>query len=262
MTAVLVEARLEGPQGDRHQVYLGDLKQLSDQLSTCLGVAEKAITKARPRIKYRIENLGTGSLVLTLGNGESDAQSPYNKTVALFNRTVSALQAGAAIDPRIGRPALESFRKLVDVFLRRNRSLSLNGVELTTRYIANIDDLLKMTIVSEGSFKGRIERLNIHNKNEFALYTPLSEHGVVCTFDPELFQEVRDAIGKSATVSGKLHFHGDEGFPAHINVNSIVTNPDDDELPTLASLRGIFPASAFGNQSAIEFIQTVRDEQN
>jgi hypothetical protein len=147
---------------------------------------------------------------------------------------------------------------MADRFLRKGRKLAIAGVAITTQFVANIEKLLGEMSVSEGSIKGRVERQDIHERNAFTLFTPLATTGIVCTYDKDKFELVNSAMGKYVTVTGKLHFRGWEGIPVRVTMTDLEIHPPDDDLPTLASLRGLLSDSATGGLSAIDFIHTLR----
>src|ERR1700733_9724595 len=90
-----------------------------------------------------------------------------------------------------------------------------------------------------GAVKGRLERLNLHDRNEFTLYPPISGFSVTCEFPEELFETVQHAIRRNVTVYGKLTFKQQGPYPERVVVQTLEIHPDDSELPTLHSLRGV-----------------------
>ena len=118
--------------------------------------------------------------------------------------------------------------------------------------------LVGPTLWSEGSVTGVVERLNVHDKNEFYLYPPLRE-AVVCTFPEDMFEQVRAAIKRNVTVNGTLSYASDNAFPTKVRVKSLEVHPPNDQLPTMRDLSGSFK-DAFGGKTAVEFLRTIRDE--
>jgi hypothetical protein len=68
------------------------------------------------------------------------------------------------------------------------------------------------------------------------------------------------AIKRNITVSGTLYFHQDKPFPDKVLVKNMELHPDDNELPTLGSLRGIAP-NCSGGMDSVDYVRSVRDEQ-
>jgi hypothetical protein len=244
------------------EVYLDDLRDLSSRLLACLNATEQSLTNAPPKLKHHLLEVEKHSIGVVLDRPKDAAKGAlWRKTASLFNKTTKAIQQGKPVDPRLTFEALEAYKEFANRFLRKTRRLVVGGVSITTEFIANIDKILSGIATSQGSVKGRVERLNIHKRNEFALYSPLSDQGIVCSFDNEHFDKVREAIGRNVTVTGTLHFYGVSPLPVRVTAKIIDIHPPDDELPTLASLKGILPDAATGGLSAVDFISMVRNGQ-
>src|SRR5262249_9323233 len=98
-------------------------------------------------------------------------------------------------------------------------------------------------LTSVGTVKGRLERLNVHNRQEFIIYPPIAGVHVRCLFPEDLFSLVQAAIKQNITVSGTLVFRPESAFPERVHVRSIDIHPADEELPKLAALRGLCPGA-------------------
>ncbi len=130
--------------------------------------------------------------------------------------------------------------------------------KLTSRFIANVDELIGTTIPSEGTVKGRLERLNVHNRFEFVIYPPIPGYSVRCVFQDDLYEQIHRAIRTNVTVSGTLHYRPGTPFPDWVQVKSVEVHPPDEQLPKLADLRGSWKG-CLGERNAIQFIQANRD---
>ena len=114
-------------------------------------------------------------------------------------------------------------------------------------------------IPSQGSVKGRLERLNVYNRFEFVIYPPIPGYSVRCVFTDDLFDTIHKAIRRTVTVYGVLHYRPDRPFPDWVQVKSLEVHPADDQLPKLADLRGAWKGCT-GGLSALEFVQANRDD--
>ncbi|MBI3465124.1 MAG: hypothetical protein HY000_19015 [Planctomycetes bacterium] len=230
------------------------------KMSGCLRRAEAVVTGERQQIRYRIAGLETGSAGMTV-EAIAPKKGPDRRmeVVGLFKKTVADLQAGAFTDPRWTLDDLRGFRELIAP-LKRTKQVWVDGQQLTSQYIANIDKILGSSVGAEGFVSGRLERLNVHNRNEFVLYPPIIGASIVCHFPDELFERVRDAIKRSVTVCGTLFYVPDKPFPDRVHVRALEIHPPDDELPKLRELRGSFRGCTDG-LSSVEFVRSTRDEQ-
>lgn len=260
VTQSTIDARLVGPDEDGGLVQFHVFRHFCDLMSLCLNRAEAVVTAESGRIHYRIVSLQDSSAAIGLEAIRPKRGGDHrSEVVSLFKKTVRALQAGEAVDPRLTPGALRDFRRLY-AELRHTKEVWIDGKQITSRYVANIDEILKPAINSEGSVTGFLERLNVHNKNEFVLYPPLWE-AVICTFPEQMFEQVRAAIKRNVTVYGTLTHPQDKPYPAKVQVKSLEVHPPDDELPTLRELRGSFRGCT-GGKSTSEFIRAIRDEQD
>ncbi len=260
MSDIRLDARLEVPFARGRDIQFDDLTRLCDRLKECLRTTESAITDEIPQAKYRLDDLELGSINVALTPIEgSSVERVAAETIKLFKSSIAALQLDGIVDQRLTRVALLAYKRLAETFLKRKSIVRVAGVDITTRLVANIDELLGRYFVSEGTVKGRIERLNIHNKRECALFTPIHDRGIECSFDTDTFEEVHASVGKNATVYGKLRFSGRSATPDHIYITSVEIHPDDDDLPTLGALRGLLDVSALGGLSSTAFLANVRN---
>ena len=70
--------------------------------------------------------------------------------------------------------------------------------------------------------------------------------------------DVRTALKKYVTVHGLMGYRIGNPFPISITVERFEINPPEQELPTLASLRGLAP-DLTGGLSSEEYIRQLRD---
>lgn len=251
--------RLEGSEQDEGAVLFSDFRTFLESVSDCLHRVKTRVAGSA-KVRHRIVNLRTGSAEITI-----DVVSPESAPMAgrdicnTFARTIKALESGSKLDQRLKPNDLKAFRKLAEPVLRGNeRRVEVAGTSLTTRYVANIDQILGSGTRSKGTIKGRIEILNVHHRNQFTLYPPIGNHTIKCVFPEFLYEIVHAAVKQSVTVSGILTFRADSPYPERVRVESIELHPRDELLPTLESLRGSMPDATSG-KTAIEFIEAIRD---
>lgn len=255
-----ISARLVGADEDGGHVQYDDFLRFCGMMGVCLRRVESAVTGQDARIHYRIVGLRDSSAGIELAPIRLKKGTDYREAVqSLFLGTVMAIQTGGAIDPRLTPDVLECFRKLYKA-PQKTKEMWIGGKQITSRYLANIEEILKPSLSSEGSVTGVLERLNVHDKNEFVLYPPIWG-AIVCTFPEGLFEQVRSAIKRNVTVYGTLLYPPDKPYPAKVQVKSMEVHPPDDALSTLRELRGAF-RDGLGGKSAVEFVRAIRDEQD
>jgi hypothetical protein len=250
---------LIGDQANGGDIGLVDLRDYLANLANCLKLVEEKIPFGS-RLDYRIVGLRHGSAVMRIHPvGKEGDTKKGPKVLGLFTNTIKALEAGIKVDRRINGPDLLAFKKLAQPLSGRLTAVRFNKKKITPQFTAHIDQILGSAILSEGSVRGKVEKLNLHNRNEFTLY-PIIGRPVACTFPPELYGKVLEALKSSATVYGRLTYFLASPFPDKASVFRIEVNAPDDSLPRLSEMRGVFK-DRLGGRTAVEFVRAIRNEQ-
>jgi hypothetical protein len=251
--------KLSGGKEDAGTVLFGDFRDFCGSLALCLRKVEGVVARDA-KLRYRILDLKSGSIAMTLEPETAEDGQIAAEVVKLFAETVYKLEVGEPIDPRFTRDDLQAFRRLAEPLNRRLSEVRVADTDITSQFIANVDKIIGASIPSDGSVSGRLERLNLHNRNEFALYLPIGGFVVTCIFPEQLLSQVIAAIRQTVTVHGTLFFRPDSPFPDRVHVRSMEIHPPDEDLPTLGELRGLLKGS-LGDQTSVEFVHSIRDEQ-
>jgi hypothetical protein len=264
MSAPSLPFTVEGSDADGGAVLFNDLRAFMKALADCLTLVEKR-TLGTAELRHRIADMQSSSAHMTLEPAprKKAAQSDSGRVVyETFEKTVANLEAGRDIDSRFGQEDLKEFRKLAQLTLGGKKKVQVAGTQITTQFVANIDKLLGGTTKSKGSVKGRVEKLNVHDRHEFSLYPPIGGCVVTCTFDEDKFAQVQQAIKQNVTVHGTLTYRGDNPYPERVQVDFIDVHPADDTLPKLSEMGGTLTSSDFGGMGSVEFVRKIRDNNN
>jgi len=253
--------KLVGSDEDNGVVSFEDFRNFCDNLAKCLRKTDELVSGGQPKIRYRITSLASASASVTLEPITSKNGHDYRgEVIGLFQDTVVGLQEGRHVDPRIGRDTLEIFRELINPLNRRTKEVWVGSARLTKQYEANIENILGNSIPSDGSVSGILERVNVHNRNEFVLYPPIPGYRIICEFPDEMLGQIRQAIKNNVTVWGTLYFQPDTPFPHQVHVSRLEIHPPDNELPKLRDLKGLAP-NCTGGLKAVEFVRSLRDAE-
>ncbi|MGH7138507.1 MAG: hypothetical protein ACREHD_22380, partial [Pirellulales bacterium] len=203
-----VTVRLIGADDADGAVFFADFRHFCDGLEACLKRAEKVATGRSGRIAYRIAGLGMGSAHITLeavklGSGR-DARGP---ALRLFRKTVTAIQGGRQLDPRVGPEDVALFKKLASPLSGQSKALFIDEMEITPQYTANADKILRSGTVQEGTVTGLLEKVNVHHRCQFVLYPPIPGYAVTCDFPENMLPEVGKAIKRNVTVRGSMRYY-------------------------------------------------------
>jgi hypothetical protein len=252
---------LKGSEDDGGDVVLSDLRDFVAAVTTCLKRVEKKFENG-PRLDYRIIGLRRSSAVLKIAPVTKNPDTSHGPLVlGLFAKTVKDLESGKKPDSRITSGDLLEFKKLLAPTKNKASSVGIGKTKLTDRYTSNIDRLLESAVISLGSAKGTIERLNLHKKNEFTLYPAIGEP-INCHFKDALFEKIRSALKRSVTVFGRMHRFFGNPFPEKASVEDLEVHPYDDDLPKLSEMGGAFADNTVGSKGSVAFVRKIRDTKN
>lgn len=110
-----------------------------------------------------------------------------------------------------------------------------------------------------GTLKGRLRRADAGgSRGKFRIDSLMRSESAQCAFPAGREEEFRRALGRKVLASGELHYPAGSNLPRSIKVETMEILPEDDELPSLADLRGIAP-DITGDLSSEEFVRMLRD---
>jgi hypothetical protein len=261
-TNATVTVMLKGPPALDDQPQLAQFLKFCGKVGRCLRIIEGRDLDERQRVRLVVADLRTGSAVMQIAALPPQRGADRRQAiVAEFRHTVRSLQNGLPISHRLTYSELRDFRTIAAPLQSGATEAWIDDVRITTQYTANIDRILEGGAKSTGSISGRLERLNVHNANEFSLFPAVSDDEILCKFPDELWGTVQQAIKRTVTVLGEMTYRPDTAFPDRVRVESIEIHPDDDDLPTLMDLHGLFGDECTNGQTAEEFIRAIRNEQ-
>ena len=110
-------------------------------------------------------------------------------------------------------------------------------MQVSQRISVNIDELINKSYLSEGSVEGVIEMVTVHDNSYFRVYDAIQGWGVPCYFRQESLDEVRNALGKRVSITGRLR-NDRLGKPESVQVSGIRILGLE-RLPTPSEIRGI-----------------------
>ncbi|MBC8350382.1 MAG: hypothetical protein H8E66_00240 [Planctomycetes bacterium] len=260
-TAPQIELELKGSDDDE-LVYFTDFRAFCAAVAECLKRSESIVTGSKGKFAYRVAKMELGSAKMTLEAVRTERARGRDKraqVVRFFGRTVTAIQGGKKVDNRLGIEDVKAFKKLANPLHRRSKSVRIGDTTITSAFESNADRILNDTFPTDGFVSGRLDRLNVHDRNEFVLFPPIHGYSIVCRFGDGMLDAVREAIKHTVTVSGTLHYTADSPFPRLVNVRTMEIHPSDDELPSLSDLRGSC-AGCTGDMTAVDFVRQLRND--
>ena len=265
MPRKVVTFSLDGRPEDQGAVYAGDFAEfIFDALKCLRGIDRKLSRRERLSADYRIAGLRSGSATVEMEPVPTkESEDRTEEIVNAFTESLMAILENAQAPSYFDRTLLEDFKALAKPLGKKVAKIDIRSgnrrLAITKQLEVNIDKIIGEDIKSEGSVSGQLDVVNVHEKNIFFIFPVVGPSRIQCVFPDDLLDEVRAAIKKYVTVSGTLRYKQNEIFPYQIDVKKIEIHPPEDELPTLASLRGIAPDMT-GDVDSVEFVRRLRDE--
>ena len=234
---------------------VGNSLQILEDLDTSIAM------RRRPTLRWAIVHLRIGSpAVMTLKalppmTGKDVSQDVVNNYVD----GLELLAQGTGLPTFFSDLALNAAKRLADLTRGNERAVIVRtarrSVWVSQQISANVDDLVNRTYVSDGSVEGVVEMITIHDRPYFRIYDATQGWGVPCYFQQEGFEEIRNALGKRASITGRLR--SDRlGKPESMQVSDIRVLGLE-PLPTPSEVRGI-ASGMTGGLKAEEYLRRVR----
>ena len=221
--------------------------------------------RRRPTLRWAIANMHIGSpAVMTLralppSTGKDVSQDVVNRYV----EGLELLERGERLPAFFSEDALNAAKRLGNLTRGNERVVvvrtGLRSVKISQRISVNIDEMVNRTYVSDGSVEGIMEMVTLHENTYFRVYDSVQGWGVPCYFRQESLDEVRDALGKRVSITGRLR--GDRrGKPESMLVSGIRVLGLE-LLPTPGEIRGIAQGMTGGLKSEEHLRELRRDDE-
>ncbi len=251
--------KLVGPDQIDGFVDLAEFARFCDSVARCLKRSESILSGEPGGLRYVVKDLECASAKVTIQARRNGSKNDPRKVLTFFKRTVDTIQRNGKVDRRITKADLDVFKDLSDP-VKHSKRVMVGRTRITESFASAIEEQLEDDIRSEGFVSGRLDRVNVHTRNEMALY-PLGEsQHIRCFFPDDLLDPVRSAIKRHVTVNGTLSYRPGEPLPYRVNVDGMEIHPEDNELPTPQEIRALGVWSTDG-LTAVEFVRAIRDEE-
>ena len=217
--------------------------------------------RRRPTLRWAISHMHIGSpAVMTLRALPPTTGKDISQDVA--NRYIDGLDLlarGERLPDFFSEDALNAAKRLADLTRGNQRVVivrtALRSVQVSQRISVNVDEMVNRSYVSNGSVEGVMEMVTLHENTYFRVYDAIQGWGVPCYFQRESIDEVRNALGKRISITGRLR--SDRlGKPEAMQVSDIRILGLE-PLPTPSEVKGIATGMT-GGLKAEEYLRRVR----
>lgn len=224
--------------GGRANAYA--YSSLVHDVITCL--YSLSVIVSGKKITYLIQGVRSNiANCILVTRDDAEIEQIAGETYSLFEETLSAFEHNDRFDDRIGLYEMKQFARLVKPFKAGASSLKFGKSKITSKYGENVQRVMGGAARSVGGCKGVIRAMQTYGKNMFRLFPAIEGNSVVCRFDDSLKAKVLEYYEKNVIVQGVKYALPGNLYPSMIEVRGIEPIPDDNDLPRLRDLRGIYP---------------------
>lgn len=267
MAEELITIELEGREELNGEVRLVDFIAELNALRVALGRTQEEITQETNIVDYRVAGLSYASpYKVTIGIRStipSHAQTP-RRIARRLTTSLDAVRRNHRFAQRVASETLESFKALASPVNTKIKWVNVYTpgkpqIRLDQEFARNLHELTETTYTERDEIAGRLEQVNIHNRNQFHIYPLVGAKRIFCKASIRFRGQIISNVGRRVRVEGKAHYRRDAHHPHEMTVSNIIDMPSDDELPKMSDLFGIAPNATDG-ATPEDFIRKLRDE--
>jgi hypothetical protein len=220
-----------------------------EQLAILLHEVDKTLAnKNRPLINWRISQVHSGSIHLTLEGMPQDQITPsqISEVIKTVERGIVTILEHPIRPKYFSDRALESARSLA-ILKKRDEFMVQLGfdsrcIDLNQALIANVDEIIGGKYQSFGTVEGVLKAIDVSRQPIFRVYNLLTNKSVKCYFKTNLLDNIKEYLEKRVSVSGIVTSRED-GEKIGIKVESIDIFPEEKDLPSIEEMIGILGGS-------------------
>jgi hypothetical protein len=227
-------------------ITLGHLIEAQERFLSLIREVAGGVVGNKEDVRWVVEDVEANSLDLAL------RASPARESVpkALMADVVSAVARGLErIEREAFRPPYFSDAALQQAHeLARLRGRGVTRIQVraavaeaivTTRTVANVEEVVGQTITAIGSIEGTLEAVTVHGDRVFYVYDPLTGHKTRCDFGYRIpAVQVGRAVEHRVVVTGEIRYR-ENGTLVGIRAEELRLLDDASDLPTADDVLGI-----------------------
>jgi hypothetical protein len=227
-------------------ITLGHLIEAQERFLSLIREVAGGVVGNKEDVRWIVEDVEANSLDLAL------RASPARESVpkALMADVVSAVARGLErIEREAYRPPYFSDAALQQAHeLARLRGRGVTRIQVkaavaeatvTTRTVANVEEVVGQTITAIGTIEGTLEAVTVHGDRVFYVYDPLTGHKTRCDFGYRIpAAQVGQAVEHRVAVTGEIRYR-ENGTLVGIRAEELRVLEDASELPNADDVLGI-----------------------
>lgn len=259
---------LEGIPEDGGDVRLVEFIEELSAIRGALRLTERLVIQSDAQsVDYKIVNLSHSSpakVTIGITSREPAYRDTPRKISRRFTSSLRMVRQGHRYASRLDPRTLEAFESITAPTKKHVAQITVTGeksqtVRIDQQFQRSLARLLEGDESERDEIIGRVERVDIHNKNQFDVYPIIGSTRIRCTAPSRLQKNILAAIGRTVAVDGWALYRKDSPFPYAMKVEDISLPMDrDEDLPRMEDLHGMAPNSTEG-KSGEDFIRELRD---
>ncbi len=258
-----IRFKINGLERDQGRVRLSVYKEKLDQLGKILSDAERQAAHVRKaRSNYLVSDLKYSSAYTEILPFEEGGYAGSVAAVGFLSDVLQGIDSEEAYLGDIESSIVEKIRTICNGDKQQFDSQTIligdRQFVFDDKLAAKAQKYLDKKYFSHGEVKGKIERVNIHDRSDFYLYPEFWSGTVTCHFnEDDLLEKVRTALGKVVIISGLLEFIGTDVNPVAAKVSSVEIQPENYQPPSIDEFFGVAP-NISGDMDVVDFVKGLR----
>ena len=258
---------MEGDAAAGGDLQLGQFIEELTAIRNALRQTERTVLhREENAVRYRVTGLSHSSpakVTITVSSREPAYTNIPRRITRRFESSLRVVKRNHRFAERLDLRTLETFKAITSPAARHNIKVVVStdqnrSVTLDKAFNVSVARLIAGDERERDELVGRVERVDIHNKNSFDIYPVAGPERVRCNAPQKLQSEVLAAIGRYVSVEGIALYRKDAAFPYAMKVDAIHLRRRDSELPSMRALHGIAPKATDGVRSE-EYVRNLRN---
>ncbi len=267
MPDAFITVELEGDEATGGDLQLGQFIEELNAIRNALRQTERIVLRREENaVRYRVTGLSHSSpakVTIGISSREPAYVNMPRRISRQFTYSLAIVRRRHRYAERLDVKSLEAFKAIAAPATKHGIRLVVSAdqnraIRIDKEFDMRVTQLLIGDERERDELVGRVERVDIHNKNVFDIFPVIGPSRVRCSAPRRLQNKIVAAIDKTVLVEGWALYRKDAAFPYAMKVEDIHPRRPDDELPTMQSMHGIAP-DATGGLSAEEFVRKLRD---
>jgi hypothetical protein len=262
-----ITVELEGDEATDGDLQLGQFIEELSAIRNALRQTERLVLRREENaVRYRVTGLSHSSpskVTIGISSREPAYVNVPKRISRRFTYSLRVVRRNHRYAERIDMKTLETLKAIASPAAKHGIRVNVSAerdrvIHIDREFDFQVTRLIAGDERERDELVGRVERVDIHNKNMFDIYPLIGPERVRCNAPKRMQEKIVAAIGKTVLVEGWALYRKDSPFPYAMRVEDIHLRAPDNELPTMQSVHGIAPDATDGVR-AEDFVRKLRN---